>query len=229
MTKGIFVTATGTDTGKTYISGLLVKKMRDSGLNCGYYKPVLSGLEEKNGKLIPGDVDYVLKISGIDTNPFELVSFFYKQPLSPHLAAQFENNPVALEKVKSDFERIKHKYNTIVVEGAGGITCPLRLDNDCQILLSDIIKLLNLDIIIVATAELGTINATFLTVEYARQLGIQPKGIILNNFDENNIMHIDNKSTIENLTGVKVVATVKNNEKDLKIEKDTLYSLFKEI
>lgn len=43
MSKGIFITATGTDVGKTYISGLLVKKMRDLKYDCGYYKPALSG------------------------------------------------------------------------------------------------------------------------------------------------------------------------------------------
>ena len=49
MTKGIFVTATGTDVGKTFISALLVKKVRESGINCGYYKPALSGAEVING------------------------------------------------------------------------------------------------------------------------------------------------------------------------------------
>ena len=61
MSKGIFVTATGTDVGKTYVCGLLVKKVRDFGIDCGYYKPVLSGLERIGDKLIPGDAQHVLK------------------------------------------------------------------------------------------------------------------------------------------------------------------------
>ena len=65
MTKAIFVTATGTDVGKTYISALLVKKMRESGYNCGYYKPVLSGAEIIDGKLVAGDCDYVKRIAGL--------------------------------------------------------------------------------------------------------------------------------------------------------------------
>ena len=48
MSKNIFITATGTDIGKTYVSALIVKKMRESGFDCGYFKPVLSGVEEKN-------------------------------------------------------------------------------------------------------------------------------------------------------------------------------------
>ena len=60
--KSIFVTATGTDIGKTYISALLVKKLRDSGFNCGYYKPALSGaIKQPDGSLLPGDCDFVVK------------------------------------------------------------------------------------------------------------------------------------------------------------------------
>ena len=66
MTKAIFVTATGTDVGKTYISALIVKKIRELGYNCGYFKPALSGAIEKDGKLIPGDCDFVLKTAGIN-------------------------------------------------------------------------------------------------------------------------------------------------------------------
>jgi dethiobiotin synthetase len=52
MSKNIFITATGTDVGKTYISALIIKKMREQGFNCGYFKPVLSGVIEKDGKLV---------------------------------------------------------------------------------------------------------------------------------------------------------------------------------
>ena len=74
MTKGIFITATGTDVGKTYISGLIVKKLRESGLNCGYFKPALSGAEMINGLRISGDCSYVFKQAGITLNPLNYVS-----------------------------------------------------------------------------------------------------------------------------------------------------------
>ena len=69
MAKGIFVTATGTDVGKTYISALIVKKLRKIGINCGYFKPALSGAEIIEGEIIPGDCKYVLKQAGITSNP----------------------------------------------------------------------------------------------------------------------------------------------------------------
>ena len=92
-------------------------------------------------------------------------------------------------------------------------------------MLQDIIKALNLDIIIVASAALGTINSTLLTVEYAKNHGINVKGIILNNYDENDFMHKDNKKQIEVLTGIKVVSTVSNSAENI----DDMSELFKEV
>lgn len=223
MAKGIFITATGTDVGKTYISALIVKKMREAGLNCGYYKPALSGAEEVNGKIIPGDCNYVFKESGIEKNPAEYVSYIFKPAVSPHLASQIEHNPIKLDKIKNDFKRISSEFDYVLVEGAGGIVCPFNLNKGEELLLPAVIKALNLDIIIVASASLGTINSTVLTVEYARTCGINIKGIILNNYDENDFMQQDNKKQVENLTGIKVLATVKKGEKTINIDK-TIFS-----
>ena len=66
MGKGIFITATGTDVGKTYVTGLLVKKLREAGLNAGYYKAALSGAEITPEGLLPGDADFVRRMAGLD-------------------------------------------------------------------------------------------------------------------------------------------------------------------
>ena len=55
MSKNLFITGTGTDVGKTYVSALIVKKMREMNYNCGYYKPVLSGVTELYGRLIESE------------------------------------------------------------------------------------------------------------------------------------------------------------------------------
>ena len=225
MTKGIFITATGTDVGKTFISALLVKKMRDSGLNCGYFKPALSGAEIINGKLIPGDCEYVLRTAKINADPLDFVSYVFEPAVSPHLAAEIKNKEICLDKIKNDFERIKKSFDYIVVEGAGGIACPFNMKKN--LLLPDIIKSLGLDTVIVANALLGSINSAVLTVEYAKQHNINIKGIVLNMYDENGIMQRDNKKCIEKLTGVKVLATAEKNAKDIEIE--NLKDMFKEI
>lgn len=224
MTKAVFITATGTDVGKTYISALIVKKMRELGYNCGYFKPALSGAEIIEGKIIPGDCNYVLKQAGIETSPENYVSYVFKTAVSPHLASEIENNPIKIEKIKSNFARIKKEFDYIVVEGAGGIVCPFNLGKE-KLMLPDVIKTLGLDIVIVASASLGTINSTVLTAEYAKNNGIKVRGIILNNYDENDLMQKDNKIQVEALTGIKVIAAVKKDEKDI----EDLSNIFNEV
>ena len=224
MSKNIFITATGTDIGKTYVSALIVKKMRESGFDCGYFKPVLSGVEEKDGKLTASDCNYVVSTANIPTSADECVSYWWKEAVSPHLAAKRQNQEINIDKIKKDFENTKSKYDYLLVEGAGGITCPLRLQNGEKYLLKDLIKELRTNIIIVADGGLGTINSILLTVEYARNNNIEIEGIILNNFEPNNFMHQDNLKQVEYLTGIKVVATVEKGQQDIKL----LENLFKE-
>lgn len=228
MTKRVFITATGTDIGKTYISGLIVKKMRENGYNCGYYKPALSGAEMVNGKLIPGDCAFVLKTAGIDKEPDKVASYIFKTAVSPHLAAEIEGVSIKKDKILNDFNNLKKEYDYIVIEGAGGIICPFNLKEE-KILITDIIKMLNCDVIIVANTTLGSINSTVLTVEYIKSLGIHIRGIIINNYDENDFMQEDNKKQIEALTGIKIIAEVRENEKCLNISEENLLSIFKEI
>lgn len=226
--KSIFVTATGTDIGKTYISALLVKKLRESGFNCGYYKPALSGaIKQPDGSLLPGDCDFVVKTAGLDVNPEDCVTYCFEEAVSPHLAAERLGVKIEKSKIKSEFEQRKKNYDYLVVEGAGGITCPFNMKEEI-LLLPDIIKALGLNAVIVADGGLGTINSVLLTVEYAKQQGINIKGLILNNFKEDNFMHLDNKKQIERLTGINVIATVKKGDEDLNISTNDLLKIWEE-
>jgi len=228
MSKSIFITGTSTDIGKTFISALITKKLRHNDINAGYYKPALSGAQKNNNTLMPVDAKYVCDIAGIAEQPESFVSYIYKTPVSPHLAAQIEKNPLDTNAVLQDFNRIKSTYEYITVEGCGGIVCPLRFDGQI-IMLTDIIKMLNLDLILVSGSDLGTINSSVLTAEYAKKNGIAVKAIIMNFFDDKNFLHIDNKKQIEFLTKIPVIACVSKNDCNIDIDIETLKSLYKEI
>ena len=217
MSKNIFITATGTDIGKTYISALILKKMREEGFNAGYFKPVLSGVVEKGGKLVESDCNYVVSTAKIPTTADDCVAYWWKEAVSPHLASQRAGETINTEKIKKAFEEKQNQYDYLLVEGAGGITCPLRVQNGEKYLLKDLIKDLGLSIIIVADGGLGTINSILLTVEYAKQNNINIEGIILNNFNPDSFMHQDNLKQVEYLTGIKVIATVEKNQTDIKL------------
>ena len=218
--RGIFITATGTDVGKTYISALILKKLNQLGINCGYYKPAMSGVCSE----CPSDVQFVQKVANL---PLEkcLVSYSFADAVSPHLAAWKQGIDITLDKILVDYSSFVKNFDYVVVEGAGGITCPFNL-NEQQLLLPDVIKALNLDIILVADGGLGTINSSLLTCEYAKAQGLNVKGIILNNFDAKNVMHQDNLIQVESLTKVKVIATVQKNATELDIDLDVLKGLF---
>lgn len=224
MAKKIFITGTGTDVGKTYISALIIKKMRESGYNCGYFKPVLSDVYELGGHLVDSDANYVVQTADIPILPDECVSYWWKEAVSPHLAARRMNQEIDIEKIKYDYSQLNRKFDYLLIEGAGGITCPLKINKEEKYLLKDLIWELGLSVIIVADAGLGTINSTLLTVEYAKENGIEIEGIILNNYEQDNYMHWDNLEQIEALCGVNVLATVSPNSGEIML----LEGLFKE-
>jgi len=220
MAKTIFITGTGTDVGKTYISALIVKKMREEGFNCGYYKPVLSGVVAENGKLLKSDCNYVVDTAKLPVQADECVTYWWEKAVSPHLASKLSGQNIDIRKIKEDFKNACSKYDYLLIEGAGGITCPLILENDEKYLMKDLIKDLNTSAIIVADGGLGTINSTLLTAEYAKSNGIRIEGIILNNYKQDDIMHADNLKQTEFLTGIKVVAKVGLNETEIPLLKD---------
>ena len=221
-TKGYFVTATGTDVGKTFVTALLVKKWRDLGIDAGYYKAALSGAELRDGKWIAGDADYVKRIAKLPDSQEQLVSYVYKEAVSPHLAARKEGNPVELSKVREDFEAACARHKFIFAEGSGGIICPIRYDDEesaapQKIFLVDIIKTLDLPLLVVTTAALGSINACVLTVEYARAHGLEVRGIIVNRYgmSGNFEMEDDNIKMMQDLTGLSILAKLRKGANDL--------------
>jgi len=222
MHKGIFVTGTGTDIGKTFITALLVRKLHDAGCATAYFKAAVSGNErDENGRLIPGDAAYVKKISGISQPLDTMCPYIYETAVSPHLASRIEGDPVEISTVKEQFQKICDEYEYVICEGSGGIVCPIRYD-DKKIMLEDIIKALGLPTIIVADAGLGTINSVVLTCEYMKAHGLEIRGLILNNFHKGDVMEEDNKLMCEKLTGLPVIACVGENDTDIDISEDTL-------
>lgn len=211
MAKGIFIVGTDTDVGKTIVTAALMYVLRSSGYNATYFKAALSGALEEGNKLIPGDTKLVSKVSNLKEAYENITPYVYKTPVSPHLAAKIENNPIDLDIVKEKYSYLKKNYDYIVGEGSGGIVCPLIYNEKELYMLEDLIKDLNMSVIIVARAALGTINHTVLTVRYIESLGIKIKGIIINNYKEDFLCD-DNINMIEKLTNIPIIGKLKNIE-----------------
>lgn len=226
MSKTLFVIGTGTDIGKTYISGLIVKKLHESGSRAGYYKAAMSGNErDAFGSLIPGDALSVKEISGISQPLEEMCPYVYEAAVSPHLASRIEGNPVRMEVVLEGFRKVCDTYEYITLEGSGGILCPICFD-ERELWLPDVIKACKAGCLLIADAGLGTINSAGLTAFYMKEHDIPLKGIIFNHFKPGDVMQEDNLKMCEHLTGAKVIACVRDGDTELNISAENLKRLY---
>ncbi len=228
MAKKIFITGTGTDVGKTYVTGLIVKKLKESGMNAAYYKAAMSGNERtEEGMLLPGDAQYVKTVSGIEQSLACMCPYVYEAAVSPHLASRIEGNPVMLQEVVKGFEEVCRQYDYVTMEGSGGILCPICFD-ERELWLEDVIRELGLSSLIVADAGLGTINSVVLTVEYMRAKGLPVKGIIFNRFHPGDRMEEDNLRMCEHRTKLPVLACVEADSGTLDMEIAKLTALYED-
>lgn len=228
MSKKLFITGTDTDIGKTYVSGLLVKALHQSGRSAAYYKAAMSGnCRRPDGTLIPGDALQVQTMSGISQPLEEMCPYVYEHAVSPHLASRMEGNPVRLPVVRQGFEAVCGRYDYVTVEGSGGITCPLCFD-EAKLQLEDVVRELGLSSLLIADAGLGTINHVVLTVEYMRAKGLAIKGILFNHAHPGDPMEEDNRFMCEYLTGLKVLACIRDGDTSLAMDADALAALYEE-
>lgn len=228
MSKKLFITGTGTDIGKTYVSGLIVKKLRESGRSAAYYKAAMSGNRRRmDGSLIPGDALQVKTMSGIGQTLEEMCPYIYENAVSPHLASRVEGNPVQRSVVQKTFREVCNRYDYVTMEGSGGITCPLCFDED-KLWLDEMVKELGLSSVLIADAGLGTINDVVLTVSYMRAKELPIKGIIFNHFHPGDPMEEDNRLMCEYMTGLKVLACVRDGDPSLAMDGDALAALYEE-
>ena len=229
MSKGLFITGTGTDLGKTYIAGLIVKKLADAKQSAAYYKAAMSGNDRRaDGSLIPGDALFVQKTAGISQPLEEMCPYVYEHAYSPHLASRIVGHPVQMDVVKAGYYKVCSAYDFVTMEGSGGILCPICFD-EAKIQLEDVIRELHLPSILIADAGLGTINSVVLTVEYMKAKNLPVKGIIYNHYHGNDVMEDDNIFMCEYMTGLPTLAKVKDGDTELAMDVQDLMALYEEV
>lgn len=183
MTKKYFVTGIGTEIGKTITSAILTEHLK-----ADYWKPIQSGDLQQSDTI---KVKHL--ISNVKTR-FHAEAYQLTQPFSPHYSA-------ALDGVEIDLSAINlpETENNLIVEGAGGLMVPLN-EKD---LIIDLIKNLDLEVILVSKNYLGSINHTLLSVEALQRRNIPIKGIVFNG-EPNEA----SESIIKKMTDLKVIAHI---------------------
>lgn len=179
MQQGIFITGTDTGVGKTVVSAVLLASLRQAGIDAVPMKPVQTGCTSRKGRLAAPDLEFMLDFAGVKPGKTSLdlmCPYRFKPACSPHLAAAMAGKSISLNRILASFRKLAKKHQTIIVEGAGGVLVPV----SGRKTMLDLMKLLELPVILVARPGLGTINHTLLSIREIRRAGLELKGVIFN-------------------------------------------------
>jgi dethiobiotin synthetase len=216
MSYGIFITGTGTGVGKTVVTAGLLNWLRQEGFFCAPMKPVQTGCleafptgssgEPKN--LTAADLEFCLTAAGLYPGPDVMrimAPYRYRAACSPHLAGRISGCYADIGHIKNCYRKLTELYDVILVEGAGGLMSPLDEKETCL----DLIKALKLPIIIVALADLGTINHTLLTLQVLHSLQLEVIGCIFNHVQPpskaDEFIYDDNPRIIKSLGNTQIL------------------------
>ena len=186
MVRGLFVTGTDTNVGKTVVSATLMQRYgREARLR--YWKPIQTGIETDD------DTAEVVRLGECQRDAVIEAGVRLQRPLSPHLAARLGGVAIELQPL---VDIAAGARRTLIVEGAGGVLVPV---NEREFM-ADLMSRLGLPVLIVSRSTLGTINHTLLTIEALRRRSLTIAGVVMVGPQD-----ADNREAIEQRGGVHVV------------------------
>jgi dethiobiotin synthetase len=198
--RGLFVTGTDTEVGKTVVAGAVCAALAARGERVAAFKPVVTGLDEPAGDW-PRDHELLASAASAGQTPEQVAPLRFGPPVSPHFAAEQAGEPIEPLALARDARAAGEGVDALVCEGVGGLLVPL----SPGYLVRDFALDLDLPLLVAARPGLGTINHTLLTVEAARTGGLEVAAVVITPWpDEPNGMQESNRRTIESLGSVRV-------------------------
>ncbi len=191
--KTIFVTGTDTDVGKTMVAGGLIRALEGYGKNA-YWKPI------QTGTLISEDRRDLQQLTGLADERFLPSAYVFPDPVSPHLAAARWKKQIQMSVLLEAYGRHAPGFDTLIVEGAGGVLVPL----SDEALMIDLMTALKAPCLVVVEDKLGAINHGLLTLEAVRRRDVPCLGFVMNKANG----RWGNREAIEKYSGVKCVAEI---------------------
>ncbi len=189
--KGLFLTGTDTNVGKTVVTAALAVALHRAGANVGVMKPVETG-STRDG--VASDANRLRALCAPHDNMALINPYHFPSPVAPADAAHHARTRIALPAMLEAYHTLASRHDYMLVEGAGGILTPLTHTEDIR----SLIALLELPCLIVSRTALGAINHTRLTLMGLRQSGIPVAGVLLNHTsaDTGHDARIQTRSTI---------------------------------
>lgn len=175
--EALFVTGTDTGVGKTVVAAAVTLALREKGWRVATFKPVETGIDSRAAQI--SDTAILCRASGF-LSPDDVNVYRLSYPLAPAVAAELEGIDIDVRRLVERFHDLRRRSDGVIVEGVGGVMVPIRWDYSVL----DLIAELNLPVLLVARAGLGTVNHTALTYAALRDRGMNVWAVILNRYPQ---------------------------------------------
>ena len=209
--KGLFITGTDTDVGKTYIGSQIVSLLHQEAIHVVPRKPIESGCELIDEELQPDDARHYYEAVQKNIPLEDICPFRFQPAISPQRAARLVNKPIRIQDAQQACLKNVDSSDFLFVEGAGGFYSPLCEDG----LNADLAKALQLPILLIANDQLGCINHILLTTEAIRQTDLELCAVILNSKDFSHDISMNNLEDLISLIDVPIFSVSRNQTIDI--------------
>ncbi len=172
---GLFFTGTDTGVGKTLVTAGVARSLRARGRPVVVCKPVATGAQRVGDRWLADDTAVLAEAAGVGGDWEAVTPFRFPDPVAPPLAARRQGASLALDEITSAVRRRQQAGAALLVEGVGGLLCPLTETAT----VAELVRELALPLVIVARRSLGTLNHTLLTLEAARARGLAVAGVVV--------------------------------------------------
>lgn len=199
--NGFFITGTDTDVGKTVVTACLATLFKNQ--NVGVMKPIETGVDPECSSTANSDTKFLMEVSGTTDAEEEVCPLRLKTPASPYQASQIAGTSIQPATILKMFNTLQSRHPMMLVEGVGGLLVPITASYN----VADLARDIGLPLILVSRIRLGTLNHTLLTLNAARQYGLNIKGIILNKQETDDLDDVEKQQEklIEELSDIPIL------------------------
>ncbi len=212
--KNLFITATDTDAGKTFVACALTQALINTGKKVAVYKPIAAGCQLVGDQLVNEDAQLLSEVANCQQSISDVNPITFEDPIAPHIAASNENIKISIDEISQAFGKVTSlKADINITEGAGGWRLPIYVDNKVEgkhIFLSDFAQETKQDVILVVNMKLGCLNHALLSYQAIIADGLNCVAWVANNASKQPMPCLnENIVSLEQLLPIPKIAQLK--------------------
>lgn len=205
-TRGLFITGTDTDVGKTVVTGAIAAALAGRGVKPGVFKPIATGCRLTREGLVSEDAEFLSYCADSELLLSQINPICYLDAAAPSVAIERSKREIDWDALRLAYNNVRQSSAAVLVEGIGGVMVPLEDDY----LVLDLMVDMGLPVVIVAASRLGAINHTLMTLEICRARKLRVAGVVLNRYrpEHAGIAEETNAQVISEFGDVPILAVI---------------------